>query len=133
EPAIVSLQELAAGRLRSARRDQAVALAQALKTMVPFHPAITVTEERCGDAILTAVPSRLLTARRSPRLKGRLQLAPRGALWAEVDIAGASIQVINTHLGLFASERAAQVDVLLGADWIGAAMRKGPVLFSADL
>lgn len=133
EPDIVALQELDVGRLRSARVDQAVAIAEELKMMVHFHPAFKVMEELYGDAILTALPSKLVKAGPLPGLKRRPRLEPRGALWTEVSIAGTALQVINTHLGLLASERAAQVGALLGADWLAAAMRQGPVLLAADL
>jgi endonuclease/exonuclease/phosphatase family metal-dependent hydrolase len=46
---------------------------------------------------------------------------------------GREIQVINTHLGLYARERMAQIEVLLGDDWLGHEQCRGPVILCGDL
>lgn len=64
-----------------------------------------------GNAILSRFPVRasrwidLSVARREPR----------GALDVELDVRGARVRVVDTHLGLGLSERAAQVERLLAA------------------
>jgi endonuclease/exonuclease/phosphatase family metal-dependent hydrolase len=58
---------------------------------------------------------------------------PRGALWVEVDVGSRPLQVITTHLGLSAGERARQVEALLGPEWIGAAVGRGPTVLCGDL
>src|SRR3974377_1470867 len=68
-------------------------------------------EELYGDAILTALPMRLVKAGLLP---GSVGFEPRGALWAAVGANGTEIQIINTHLGLPAYERMAQAKTLLG-------------------
>jgi len=78
---------------------------------VHFHPALQVEEELYGDAILTALPMRLMKAGPLP---GSVGFEPRGALWAAIDANGTEIQIINTHLGLPAYERMAQARALLG-------------------
>ena len=58
---------------------------------------------------------------------------PRGALWVEVDLGGCKVQVINTHLGLRAPERALQIEALLGRDWLGHPDCHSPRIFCGDL
>jgi endonuclease/exonuclease/phosphatase family metal-dependent hydrolase len=118
-PDIVALQELDVGRARTGGIDQAHAIARRLDMDFHFHPALHVEEERYGNAVLTALPLRLVRAGALPGLTWRPRLEPRGALWVEVATGGGTLQVINTHLGLLARERVAQVEVLLGPAWLG--------------
>jgi endonuclease/exonuclease/phosphatase family metal-dependent hydrolase len=128
-PDIVALQELDVRRARSGHVDQAHAIAEALGMQMHFHPALRVLEEQYGDAILTARPARLV---RAAALPGRRGLEPRGALWAGVEIGGVEVQVINTHLGLLHAERSAQVDALLGSDWLGHPSCRAPMVLLGD-
>ncbi|WP_027134582.1 endonuclease/exonuclease/phosphatase family protein [Geminicoccus roseus] len=132
EPDIVALQELDVGRMRSGGIDQAHAIAQRLGMKMHFHPAVSVLEEHYGDAILTALPVRLVKAGPLPGLTARPLLEPRGALWVEVDLEGHRLQVLNTHLGLIGRERVAQVDALLGPDWLGHPDCREPVILTGD-
>jgi endonuclease/exonuclease/phosphatase family metal-dependent hydrolase len=119
-PDIVALQELDVGRARTGHVDQAHAIAHHLAMDFHFHPAITVEEERYGDAILTALPVRLVKAGPLPGLPHRPRLETRGALWVAVDLGGGTeLHVFNTHLGLRAVEREVQVEALLGGGWLG--------------
>jgi len=129
-PDIVALQELDVGRARSNHADQAHQLALALAMSREFHAALAVREELYGDAVLTALPMRLV---RSGWLPGSPRREPRGALWVSIDVDGVAWQIINTHLGLRVGERAAQIDHLLGDGWLEAALRAGPVVFLGDL
>lgn len=129
EPDIVALQELDVGRLRTGRIDQAHAIAHFLGMSFHFHPALQVEDERYGDAILTSLPMRLM---QTGRLPGGSMLEPRGALWAAVKAEDAEIQVINTHLSVAAFERWTQVDMLLGAGWLGHPNCKDPVILLGD-
>jgi endonuclease/exonuclease/phosphatase family metal-dependent hydrolase len=116
-PDVVALQELDAERARSGGLDQARAIARGLGMRFHFHAALRVEEERYGDAVLSALPLRLV---RAGPLPGPLPREPRGALWVAVDLgAGTELQVINTHLGLLGRERLAQADALLGEGWLG--------------
>jgi endonuclease/exonuclease/phosphatase family metal-dependent hydrolase len=131
KPDIVALQELDAGRARSGGVDQAELIAAALGMRVQFHPAFRVMEERYGDAVLTACPSRLVKA--GPLPGGRLRrLEPRGALWAAIEVDGLELQVITTHLGLLPGERHKQIDVLLGPDWLGHRDCRDPIVLLGD-
>lgn len=132
EPDIVALQELDVGRLRTGGVDQAYAIAQELGMAFHFHPALRVMEELYGDAILTARPSRLVRTGPLPGLAGVRHLEPRGALWAAIDVGGVDLQVINTHLGLVARERLAQVDTLLGPEWLGHPDCRDPMILLGD-
>src|ERR1700712_4677041 len=64
EPDIVALQELDVGRAR------------------------TGGEELCGDAILTALPERLVQVGPLPGHPLMARLEPRGALWVQAEVGG---------------------------------------------
>lgn len=133
QPDIVALQELDIGRARTGGVDQAHAVARALGMHMHFHPALKVMEESYGDAILTARPSRLVKGGPLPMWARWVGLEPRGALWATVNLGGAEMQIINTHLGLRGPERLVQVDALLGPDWLGHHACREPVILAGDL
>ena len=77
-PDIVALQELDVGRMRTRGVDQAHALAELLGMRSRFHPAMHVEEEQYGDAILTALPERLVRAGPLPGYPRMRALEPRG-------------------------------------------------------
>ena len=132
-PDIVALQELDVGRVRSGGIDQAHAIARELGMRhVHFNAALRVLEEEYGDAILTARPSKLVKAGALPGLMHRPALEPRGALWASIQIGGAEVQVINTHLGLRRPERLAQVEALLSPEWLSHRACREPVVLLGD-
>lgn len=114
EPDIVALQEVDVGRARSGGVDQAQMIAAHLRMGTHFHAALHLEEEKYGDAILTALPARLVRAGPLPSIG-----EPRSAIWVSVDIGGVELQVINTHLGLRRRERIAQAAALLGPGWLG--------------
>jgi endonuclease/exonuclease/phosphatase family metal-dependent hydrolase len=132
QPDIVCLQEIDVRRSRSGGVDQADVIARELGMHMLFHPALRVMEEEYGDAILTARPSKLIKAGALPGLAGRPGIEPRGAIWASVRVGGADLQVINTHLGLRRPERLAQVDCLLGSDWLGHPSCRELVVLAGD-
>ena len=132
EPDIVALQELDVGRRRTGGVDQALAIAQELDMACHFNAALRVEEEQYGDAILTALPERLVKAGPLPGLDPRVPLEPRGALWVEVMIAGVPVQILNTHLGLAPREQQRQAAALAGPDWLGRADRQGATILLGD-
>lgn len=113
EPDIIGLQELDVKRRRSGSVDQAAAIASRLKMDFHFHPAFSIEEELYGDAILTTLPMKMIKA---AGLKSYGE--PRGAIWAEIEVGSARLQVFNTHLGLLRRERMRQAEELTGLDWI---------------
>ncbi len=132
-PDVVALQELDVGRDRSLGQDQARLIAHYLEMEFHFHPAMHIEEERYGDAILTHLPLRLIKAGPLPGLADKPKLEPRGAIWAAVQFNGQEVHIINTHLGLQSRERLAQIDCLLGQDWLGHPDCRGPVVLCGDL
>ncbi|WP_082477280.1 endonuclease/exonuclease/phosphatase family protein [Rhizobium sp. Leaf371] len=127
-PDVIALQELDVGRARTGGIDQAARIADLLKVTSHFHPALHVREEQYGDAILTALPSRLVKAGAIPSVG-----ETRGALWVEVEVDGRPVQIFNTHFGLRRGERRRQAEALLGDAWIGNdACRDQPVILTGD-
>jgi endonuclease/exonuclease/phosphatase family metal-dependent hydrolase len=118
QPDIVALQELDVGRARTGGVDQAHEIGRGLDMACHFHAALTVEEERYGDAILTCYPERLVQVGPLPGYRPIPRLEPRGALWIEVEIEGVPVQVINTHLGLVPREQRAQAAWLAGPAWL---------------
>jgi endonuclease/exonuclease/phosphatase family metal-dependent hydrolase len=100
---------------------------------VLFHAALRVMEEEYGNAVLTTRSAKLMKAGMLPGLWHRSDLEPRSALWVSVEIGGAQVQVITTHLGLIGPERLAQVDALLGPDWLGHPDCRQPAILAGDL
>ena len=132
EPDIVALQELDVGRRRTDHVDQAHEIARRLDMACHFNAAVTVLEERYGDALLTRYPERLVKVGPLPGLNPALRLEPRGALWIEVDIHGAPVQIINTHLGLVPKEQQLQAAYLAGSAWLQHPKCQGPKILLGD-
>jgi len=131
-PDIVALQELDVGRARSGGIDQAHAIATRLGMSFHFNSALSVEEERYGDAILTALPQRLIKSGPLPTPHRLRRLEPRGALWVEIQTAEGPLQVMNTHLGLVPQEQKTQVAALLGPNWLGHPDCRDPKVLLGD-
>ncbi|MBP1884335.1 endonuclease/exonuclease/phosphatase family protein [Sinorhizobium mexicanum] len=126
---IIALQEVDVGRARSGGIDQAHMIAAHLQMEAQFHPALHLKDEKYGDALLTALPMRLVKAAALPSVG-----EARGALWVEVDLAEVKLQIVVTHLGLRGAERVRQVTTLLGPGWLGGIdQRETPVVLAGDL
>lgn len=132
DPDIVCLQELDVGRARTGGVDQARMIADRLSMSVRFHPAMTVEAEEYGDAILTRFPERLVRAGALPTVRGIPGLEPRGAIWIRLDVGGAGLNVLTTHLGLVPREQRLQAAALVGRDWLGHPDCSGPTLLAGD-
>lgn len=131
-PDIVALQELDVRRLRSDRLDQAELIARELGMSFHFSPAMRVMEEQFGDAILTALPMRLVKAGPLPGIRFPVRIEVRGALWAEISLGRTAVQMLTTHLGLVRRERRNQTGALSGADWLGHPACVGPTILAGD-
>jgi endonuclease/exonuclease/phosphatase family metal-dependent hydrolase len=131
KPDVVALQELDVGRLRTGGVDQAHALAETLGMRRHFNAAMNVEEEQYGDAILTALPERLVKAGPLPHYRRVPGNEPRGAVWITVEKDGVEVQVINTHLGLVPQEQQKQAAALIG-DWMTHPKWKGPAVLLGD-
>jgi endonuclease/exonuclease/phosphatase family metal-dependent hydrolase len=132
QPDIVALQELDVRPSQTGGMDQAQWIGRQLSMDVHFQPAMGTTDELYGDAILTALPSRLVKAGVLPSLPSRRGLEPRGALWVSVALDHAEVQLLNTHLGLNRHERLAHVEALLGPEWLGDTFDREPVIVLGD-
>lgn len=132
KPDIVALQELDVSRMRSLRTDQARMIATALKMHFHFHAAMEVKEEKYGDAILCRWPMEVRRVAHLPTVRAWLAFEMRGALWVTVATPAGPLQVINTHLGLSGKERLAQVESLLGPEWLGNPECQHPVVLCGD-
>lgn len=132
QPDVVALQELDVGRARTGGVDQAHEIALRLDMACHFHAALKVEEELYGDAILTCFPERLIQAGPLPGHPAIRALEPRGALWVEVEIDGAPVQIINTHLGLVPREQQIQAAHLAGPSWLKHPDCRGPTILLGD-
>jgi endonuclease/exonuclease/phosphatase family metal-dependent hydrolase len=113
--------------------DQAHAIAQRLGMGFHFNAAMNVEEERYGDAILTALPVKLVKTGPLPTLPRVKGLERRGALWVEITVEGGrTVQVINTHLGLVPIEQRAQAQHLLSDQWLDHPNCADPVILLGD-
>lgn len=131
-PDIVCLQELDVRRARTGHVDQCAHLAERLAMAFHFNPALSVESELYGDALLTPWPETLVRKGALPTVRGIPGLEPRGAVWAAVQIDGARLNVINTHLGLVPREQRLQAAALVGKDWLGAPEAVGPTILCGD-
>ncbi|MGE5297230.1 MAG: endonuclease/exonuclease/phosphatase family protein [Solirubrobacterales bacterium] len=131
-PDVVALQELDVGRHRTQKADQARIIAEYLKMDYHFHPAIQIEEEAYGNCVLSRLPMRLVRSGGLPLLEDGNEREPRGALWVALEVAGRTIHLVNTHLGLSARERLVQVEALLGGQWLGQIDPSEPLVFCGD-
>lgn len=131
-PDIVCLQELDVRRARTGHVDQCAHLAERLAMAFHFNPALAVESELYGDALLTPWPETLVRKGALPTVRGIPGLEPRGAVWAAIQIDGARLNVINTHLGLVPREQRLQAAALVGKDWLGAPEAVGPTILCGD-
>ena len=133
EPDVVALQELDVNRSRSDCVDQAAAIAERLGMNHHFNQAFRVADEQYGDAILSALPMRLVRSAPLPRPARMSALEMRGALWVAVQTpGGGELQVINTHLGLLPNEHRLQVAALLSKEWTGGEAYADPGILIGD-
>ena len=95
-----------------------------------FHPAWRLEEECYGDAILSRVPMHLL--RKGPLPSKSERHEPRGAIWAVIEPEpGLKVQIINTHLSIYPTERDKQAEAL-ATDWVRPAKEHGTTIVCGD-
>lgn len=132
-PDVVCLQELDLHRSRSGNIDQAHRIAEELKMDFHFHPTLHIEEERYGDAVMTHLPMNVVKAEGLPHWRDLESTEPRGAIWVEITLDGARVQIINTHLGLRSRDRKLQIDALTGTQWLGHPDCRQPRIMCGDL
>jgi len=133
DPDVVALQEVDHGRMRSRQEDQASVIAEALGYHVVFCPTVISGEERYGHAVLSRWPLEVVKVADLPTRRDSLWPERRAALWSRISFAGQEVNVVTSHLGLSARERLAQVQALLGEEWVGPFLKDQPLLICGDL
>ncbi|MCK5581732.1 MAG: endonuclease/exonuclease/phosphatase family protein [Candidatus Omnitrophica bacterium] len=132
EPDIVALQELDKRRPRTGNIDQPHIIAKELEMICHFHPSISIEEEHYGNAIMSRYPIELIYAGQLPTLNNKPNLESRGAIWVNINVGNASIQIVNTHLGLDRKERLKQAQALMSEDWLGKTSCEDPAILCGD-
>jgi endonuclease/exonuclease/phosphatase family metal-dependent hydrolase len=127
QPDIVALQEVDCGQVRPAVYDQAAIIAEHLK-----FPEVWIERERCGNTILSRFPMKRIKAGGLHKPRRWHTLARRGVLWVEVEVFGARIQIMNTHLGLTPASRLNQARILAGPEWLNSPDCRTPVILCGD-
>jgi len=127
QPDVVALQEVDYGQARPTVYDQASIIAEKLD-----FQSVWIERERCGNAILSRFPMKMVKAGGLHKTRRWHSIARRGALWVEVEAYGFRIQVINTHLGLTPASRLNQVKVLLGPEWLNSPECRPPLILCGD-
>lgn len=107
-------------------------IAQAVGMKSVFYPLVRLKGEDYGIAILSRYPMKLIRASNLPTLPKRPLLEKRGAIWVSVLVNGQEVQILNTHLGLSRLERKAQVEALLGPEWMGHPEFRQPYIMCGD-
>ncbi len=131
-PDVVALQEVDVGKNRTFSVDQAQLIARHLNMEVDFHPSMQIEGEEYGDAVLTHLPVlRTRTGSLGP-VPTRPNAEARGIQWLTLDMDGLEVQILNTHLGLFAAERKVQVEELMSVRWLGNIECRGPTILCGD-
>ena len=131
-PDIVALQELDLGRRRSRAEDQAAIIARETGMHVVFCPTVTRGDEHYGHALLSRWPIEIVKRARLPDDPHGWWDEPRAAIWARVEVAGRTINVITTHLGLGVRERELQMRALLGSEWLEPILEREPAILCGD-
>jgi endonuclease/exonuclease/phosphatase family metal-dependent hydrolase len=126
-PDIVALQEVGCGQARPTTYDQVAIIAERLNL-----GEVWIERERCGNAILSRYPMKMIKAGGLHKPRRWHNLARRGALWVEVEVLGTRIQILNTHLGLTPASRLNQAKVLVGPEWLGNPGCRPPVILCGD-
>jgi len=132
KPDIVALQELPGARFRPEVGGCAQALAHELALLETSRRLQYSERERWGAVVLSRFPMRLVRAGGLLPQNRRRSIVPRGVIWVEVDICGRAVQVVNTHLGLTPPERASQVKVLAGPEWLQHPDCRSPIILCGD-
>jgi endonuclease/exonuclease/phosphatase family metal-dependent hydrolase len=132
DPDIVALQEIDLGRVRTRRHDQAKMIAHELEMQVAFCCTVQRGEELYGHALLSRFPMEII---KSGLLLGGATGSfgeARGAMMGRISLDTGSLHVLHSHLGLGRRERSAQVDEILGPDWLGRLATEEPLIVCGD-
>ncbi|WP_369695379.1 endonuclease/exonuclease/phosphatase family protein [Terrimicrobium sacchariphilum] len=130
---VVAIQELDRNRSRSRVEDQVLEIAVSLGFHHVFCPTVIRGAEQYGHAIFSRYPITKVKVDYLPSVSLTWWREPRAALWCTVQLGTRAIHIVTTHLGLTPAERRAQVNVLLGPEWIGKIPSGESVIFCGDM
>lgn len=108
-------------------------IANQLNMYYVFYPLVRMKTDDFGIAVLSKYPLTIVRAQNLPTLPRRKPLERRGAIWVEIEVDGHPVQLVGTHLGLRDAEKQAQVEALLGPEFLGDSKMKFPYVFCGDL
>ncbi len=131
-PDIVCLQETDSELERSEFNRHAEQIAEILEMSYYFHPSFNIKDGQYGNAILSHLPLNIVKSGILTPPHKKYKCEPRGVLWAEVDFNGKKINIFNTHLGFRKHAQFAQIESLIGKEWLGNPKIKGPVILCGD-
>lgn len=123
---LVALQEVSAVGF-----NQAEHIAAELGLHVAFCPTIQGAEAN-GHALLSRRPFTVNAVGMLPLDGPASSHEPSGAIWARIQMGLRTLHVVSTHLAPGGSDRAAQVDALLGPRWLGALPQGSAVVLCGD-
>ncbi len=123
---LIALQEVSAIGF-----NQAEHIAAELGFRVVFCPTLHGAEAY-GHALLSRRPFTVNSVGLLPLARQASYKEPRGAIWAQVQMGLRTLNVVSTHLALGRSDRTAQVDALLGPQWLGALPPEAAVVLCGD-
>jgi endonuclease/exonuclease/phosphatase family metal-dependent hydrolase len=111
--------------------NQAEIIAGELGMQCFFCPTLTGTQAY-GHALLSRHPLSAMHIGLLPLTSGAPWKEPRGAVWVRAFVGTRPLNVIATHLALGRADRTAQIDALLGAEWIGRVPPHEPLVLCGD-
>jgi endonuclease/exonuclease/phosphatase family metal-dependent hydrolase len=125
---LVALQEVDFGRGATHEPAAIERLAERLGMRCHFTFTREGKRGRFGNAVLTSHPYHLVAEGMLPRRRDEA----RAVQWLKVVAPGFELQLMNTHLSVSFRERRAQVQALLGAEWVVQALQGLPLVICGD-
>lgn len=126
---VVALQEVDFGRGPRAEGSAVERLAQRLGMRCHFTPTRAGRHGHFGNAVLTGHALELVAEGTLPRRRDEA----RAVQWVKIASPGVELHLMNTHLSVRSSERRAQIQALLGAEWFVQAGTELPLIVCGDL
>jgi endonuclease/exonuclease/phosphatase family metal-dependent hydrolase len=125
---LVALQEVDFGRGATHEPAAIERLAERLGMRCHFTFTRHGARGNFGNAVLTSHPFHLVAEGMLPRRRDEA----RAVQWLKVVAPGFEVQLMNTHLSVSLRERRAQVQALLGAEWVVQALQGLPLVICGD-
>lgn len=125
---LIALQEVDFGRGVSQGAPVIEELAERLGMSCHFTFTREGKRGRFGNAVLSTHPFHLVAEGMLPRRRDEA----RAVQWLRVVAPGFEIQLMNTHLSVSFRERRAQIQALLGAEWVVQALQGLPLVICGD-